>query len=292
MLTILKTVFPIFIALVFFTSTVQAEVTYVHADHLGSVVAESNSSGAITKRFHYKPFGETIESQQDDVGYTGHKHDVDIGLTYMQARYYDPVLGRFYGNDPIGFRGIHSFNRYAYVNNNPFKYSDPNGEEPVWLFASDIDVKDLAEEKISRAEFKDRELARREAAAVSANFIPVGGGGVAAVNILRLAKVTKGLAVPKNLPKNIHPGQQGKHIPGHNNFTPGRSPLAEGVNPQKLLDGVQSGAHPIVRMTPRGQPVVDFGKTIGQTQGKATQFGIIHHGKNGAHIVPANPVQF
>lgn len=94
------------------------------------------------------------------------------------------------------------------------------------------------------------------------------------------------------MPKNIHPSQQGKHIPGHNNFTPGRSPLAEGVNPQKLLDGVQSGSHPIVRMTPRGQSVVDFGKTIGQFEGKGTQFGIIHHGKKGAHIVPANPVQF
>jgi uncharacterized protein RhaS with RHS repeats len=48
---------------------------------------------------------------------------------YMQARYYDPVIGRFYSNDPIGFRGIHSFNRYAYANNNPYKYIDPNGME-------------------------------------------------------------------------------------------------------------------------------------------------------------------
>ncbi|MFT4810649.1 MAG: hypothetical protein ACI9LX_004017 [Paraglaciecola sp.] len=46
----------------------------------------------------------------------------------MQARYYDPVIGRFYSNDPIGFRDVHSFNRYAYANNNPYKYVDPNGE--------------------------------------------------------------------------------------------------------------------------------------------------------------------
>jgi hypothetical protein len=45
----------------------------------------------------------------------------------MQARYYDPVIGRFYSNDPIGFRDVHSFNRYAYANNNPFKYVDPTG---------------------------------------------------------------------------------------------------------------------------------------------------------------------
>ena len=46
---------------------------------------------------------------------------------YMQARYYDPVIGRFYSNDPIGFRDVHSFNRYAYANNNPYKYVDPTG---------------------------------------------------------------------------------------------------------------------------------------------------------------------
>jgi uncharacterized protein RhaS with RHS repeats len=48
----------------------------------------------------------------------------------MQARYYDPVIGRFYSNDPVGFRDIHSFNRYAYVNNNPYKYVDPFGMAP------------------------------------------------------------------------------------------------------------------------------------------------------------------
>jgi RHS repeat-associated protein len=106
-------------------------ISYVHTDQLGSVVAESNTSGQITKRFHYKPFGETIETQQDDIGYTGHKHDSDLGLTYMQARYYDPVLGRFYGNDPVGYvakNPVHSFGRYTYVNNNPYKYKDPDGE--------------------------------------------------------------------------------------------------------------------------------------------------------------------
>ena len=69
---------------------------------------------------NYKPFGESIEEAHDDIGYTGHKFDTDLGLSYMQARYYDPVIGRFYSNDPIGFRDIHSFNRYVYVNNNPY----------------------------------------------------------------------------------------------------------------------------------------------------------------------------
>jgi uncharacterized protein RhaS with RHS repeats len=51
----------------------------------------------------------------------------------MQARYYDPVIGRFYSNDPIGYSSenpVMSFNRYMYVNNNPYKYTDPDGK---WL---------------------------------------------------------------------------------------------------------------------------------------------------------------
>ena len=47
----------------------------------------------------------------------------------MQARYYDPVIGRFYSNDPVGFTNVHTFNRYAYANNNPYKYTDPDGRE-------------------------------------------------------------------------------------------------------------------------------------------------------------------
>ena len=56
---------------------------------------------------------------------------------YMQARYYDPVIGRFYSNDPVDAVGhigkgnpVHGFNRYTYANNNPYKYTDPNGEFP------------------------------------------------------------------------------------------------------------------------------------------------------------------
>ena len=47
----------------------------------------------------------------------------------MQQRYYDPVIGRFYSNDPVGFTASNPmmFNRYAYGNNNPYKYVDPDG---------------------------------------------------------------------------------------------------------------------------------------------------------------------
>jgi len=60
----------------------------------------------------------------------------------MQARYYDPVIGRFYSNDPVDVMGhitrgnpIHGFNRYTYANNNPYKYVDPDGKFGLIGFA-------------------------------------------------------------------------------------------------------------------------------------------------------------
>ncbi|WP_274055478.1 RHS repeat domain-containing protein [Thalassomonas actiniarum] len=104
---------------------------------LGDKLVAKQGTGVVTKSddadynsvMNFKPFGETIETANDEVSYTGHKFDTDLGLSYMQARYYDPVIGRFYSNDPVGFTGeVDTFNRYSYVANNPYKYIDPDGE--------------------------------------------------------------------------------------------------------------------------------------------------------------------
>ena len=64
--------------------------------------------------------------------YTGREND--DGLYYYRARYYHPRLQRFISEDPMGFAGD-DFNRYAYVRNNPLKYTDPLG---LWRNPSDI----------------------------------------------------------------------------------------------------------------------------------------------------------
>jgi RHS repeat-associated protein len=61
-------------------------------------------------------------------GYAGHVVDVSTGLSYMQQRYYDPLAGRFFSTDPMP-ASAGSFNRYAYANNSPYKYIDPDGRE-------------------------------------------------------------------------------------------------------------------------------------------------------------------
>ncbi|WP_412545838.1 RHS repeat-associated core domain-containing protein [Maricaulis sp. MIT060901] len=113
-------------------------VTYTHTDHLGSPVASTSASGALLWREDYTPFGEARQrpaANDNDEGYTGHISDSDTGIVYMQARYYDPAIGRFLSSDPVGFAsgGPAYFNRYAYVGNNPLNATDPTGEFAQFL---------------------------------------------------------------------------------------------------------------------------------------------------------------
>jgi len=110
------------------------QVTYYHNDALGSPIAASDSEGNILWRESYQPYGERQQREPranaNRRWFTSHVEDADTGLLYMQARYYDPRIGRFMSMDPVGFVASNpmSFNRYLYVNNNPYKYVDPDGE--------------------------------------------------------------------------------------------------------------------------------------------------------------------
>ncbi len=109
-----------------------ASVRYQHTDALGSPVAVSDASGQVVDKTLWRAYGEAIgKPAYDGVGYTGHVMDGATGLTYMQQRYYDEVVGRFLSVDPVTPLSGNDqlFNRYAYSYNSPYTYSDPDGLE-------------------------------------------------------------------------------------------------------------------------------------------------------------------
>jgi RHS repeat-associated protein len=97
--------------------------------------AATDAAGNIVWKENYRPFGERLSNQAESADnrqwFHGKAADTDTGLQYFGARYYDPVLCRFMGVDPVGFQedNIHSFNKYAYGNNNPYRFIDPDGNQ-------------------------------------------------------------------------------------------------------------------------------------------------------------------
>ncbi|WP_242166346.1 RHS repeat-associated core domain-containing protein [Lysobacter sp. M15] len=106
---------------------------YQHTDALGSPVAVTDASRAViaAETNEFEPYGRVANrALTDGPNYTGHVADAATGLVYAQQRYYDPGIGRFLSVDPVVVRVIgDNFNRYWYANNNPYKFTDPDGRE-------------------------------------------------------------------------------------------------------------------------------------------------------------------
>jgi RHS repeat-associated protein len=113
------------------------EAAYYHADGLGSIVAMTDAAGNVTSRRQYDAWGN-LQQGADQPGYafTGREWDPETGLYYYRARYYDPKMGRFISEDPIGFDTGPNF--YSYVENNPVVYVDPFGEEAITATAGGL----------------------------------------------------------------------------------------------------------------------------------------------------------
>jgi RHS repeat-associated protein len=124
-------------------------VAYYLTDHLGSTVGLTDAGGNLIDQMAYYSFGKSLvagggglevvdDGEGDfDVGpgtwrmrytYTGRERDPDTGLYYYRARWYDPQVGRFISEDPIGLEG--GPNLYGYVENDPLNAVDPEGLVP------------------------------------------------------------------------------------------------------------------------------------------------------------------
>jgi RHS repeat-associated protein len=105
-----------------------AALYYYHNDHLGTPQALTNQAGVVVWRATYDPFGKatvTTSTITNNLRYAGQYFDAETGLHYNWNRYYDPKIGRYISSDPIGLAG--GLNTYAYVDNNPLRWIDPEG---------------------------------------------------------------------------------------------------------------------------------------------------------------------
>lgn len=135
--------------IVFKKKGVNSEYFYLHRDYQGSIMAITNSAGNVVEKRLFDAWGNILKVQDGtgnnlsgltvlDRGYTGHEHIESVGLINMNGRLYDAKLHHFL--QPDNFiqepNNTQNYNRYAYVLNNPLKYTDVSGEEFTFLTAA------------------------------------------------------------------------------------------------------------------------------------------------------------
>ena len=100
-----------------------------HTDIVGTVRAVTDSSGVVVARYAYEPFGSLTTASELVDGelhrFTGKSSDLETDLSYFNARYYDPAIGRFTSSDPAK----DGLNWYQYCNGNPIVSIDQNGKQ-------------------------------------------------------------------------------------------------------------------------------------------------------------------
>ena len=108
-----------------------ASTSWTLADHLGSVRDVIANNGSVNDSIAYDSYGnvlpgETVPTARGMYAWTGRQLDLETGLQYNRARWYDSGTGRWITQDPMGFDAGDS-NLYRYVNNRPTVASDPSG---------------------------------------------------------------------------------------------------------------------------------------------------------------------
>ena len=127
------------------------ELEFMLGDHLGSTSITTDATGAKVSEMRFKPWGEIRYSWTSGQSmtpayklpvytFTGQRSYMDdpsttgvegFGLLDYNARMYDPALGRFVSADTIVPGGVQGLDRYAYVGNNPVRFTDPSGHRCI-----------------------------------------------------------------------------------------------------------------------------------------------------------------
>jgi RHS repeat-associated protein len=108
-------------------------VAWYQCDHLGTPLELTDENGNIAWSATYKVWGQAQQEYspwarqhglKNPLRFQGQYHDVETGLHYNRYRYYDPAVGRFISQDPMGYKGGENLYFYA---PNPLTWVDPLG---------------------------------------------------------------------------------------------------------------------------------------------------------------------
>ncbi|WP_170315030.1 polymorphic toxin-type HINT domain-containing protein [Saccharibacillus brassicae] len=105
---------------------------YVETNGHGDITELRNEQGVLLNQYKYDIWGNILSKEEkvhNPFRYSGELWDDTTGLQYLRARWYDPSTGRFINEDTFEGELTNplSLNLYAYVVNNPLKYTDPTG---------------------------------------------------------------------------------------------------------------------------------------------------------------------
>ena len=107
-------------------------LTWMLQDQVNSTTVTANVDGSFQSEVRYSAYGEVRHADGvtvTDKLYTGQQQEVEIGLSYYIARWYDPAIAHFIQADSVipQASASASYDRYAYVYNNPINLNDPTG---------------------------------------------------------------------------------------------------------------------------------------------------------------------
>jgi RHS repeat-associated protein len=110
---------------------VTAAKFFHHRDHLKTIRVITDGVGVAGNRTTFRPYGakaRVLGTHVETKGFIGERHDAETGFLYLNARYYDPALGRFISPDwwDPNQPGV-GMNRYTYSDNDPINKADQNG---------------------------------------------------------------------------------------------------------------------------------------------------------------------
>ena len=110
---------------------------FLLTDHLGSTATTTDASGNRVTELRYYPYGDSARynpsGQITTFNFTGQRKDSESGLLFYNARWHDPVVGRFLAADTIVLQpqDLQNLNRYSYCGSNPLRFVDPSGHAGV-----------------------------------------------------------------------------------------------------------------------------------------------------------------